>query len=115
MDHCSFETQYASFIRYPVMFIGSLQDTAFIPRHLCDRKDDSKLVAWWIKELEKISLDYAMENENVALWLTSCPTHGVVHGSDHGGWNSNKVNGSTIVDAISEWAFEPGIGNEPNV
>ena len=34
---CTFETQYAGFIRYPIMFTGALQDTIFMERHTCFR------------------------------------------------------------------------------
>ena len=69
------------------MFVGSLQDTVFMGGHLCARPwytAESSLLAWWIKELEKITLDYAEEsysrNKNIGFWVTSCPGHVIIPG-----------------------------------
>jgi len=81
--HCTFESQYASFIKYPIMFAGSLQDTTFLPGALCHHPIatiPSDLLAWWMKEVEKVALDYALEREQIGLWYTSCPQHGVMSG-----------------------------------
>ena len=44
---CSFESQYASYHRHPIMFVGSLQDTTFFDRHTCGRYPQAP--AWEVR------------------------------------------------------------------
>jgi len=117
IQHCSFESQYAGFIRYRVMFVGTLQDTIFLERHLCIKPwftIPANLLAWWVKELEKVSLDYALQYDQMGFWITSCPGHGVMMGDGTGGWNSDVVDGLTIRDAVAQWALEGKVVHHVN-
>ena len=61
-------------------------DTTFINRHFCNRNEqqgrdlpDSKQISWWLQTVHQLSVDFST-NDNISLWLTSCPGHGVTRG-----------------------------------
>jgi len=106
---CSFETQYAKYIRYPIMFTGTMQDQIFLERHFCQKPWDSisaNKLSWWIKAINEVTEDYIVEHPEIGFWLTSCPSHGQLYGAGAGGWNPNKVRGITIDQAMAAWALD---------
>ena len=54
---CSFESQYASYHKYPIMFVGSMQDLTFFERHTCGLYDSAPAweVSEWINKVHAVT------------------------------------------------------------